>query len=95
MTYVISQLPTNTLNQFLKRPFTQSCKYKSISLLPLVSQEREKIIQNQTRTFLYLKSLLYTLSWISKKAFYILHSSFRISYLKYKIKDLLLSNVSL
>ena len=39
---------------------SQPCNYKPISLLPLISKVVEKVIHDQTSTFLNSKSLLYT-----------------------------------
>ena len=39
---------------------TQPCNYRPISLLPLISKVKEKVIHNQAVNFLNLKNLLYT-----------------------------------
>ena len=66
-----------------KRGFlTQPCNYRPISLLPLISKVIEKVIHDQTSTFLNSKNLLYTYqSGFRKK-----HSTdFCFSYLNDKI----------
>ena len=56
---------------YKKVSLTQPCSYRPISLLSLISKVIEKIIHDQTSTFLNSKQLLYTyLIWFSKKAFY-------------------------
>ena len=45
---------------YKKGSLTQSCNYRPISLLPLISKVIEKVIHDQTSTFLNSKQLLYT-----------------------------------
>ena len=85
--YVISQLP---LKSFLtlykplykKGSLTEPCNYRPISLLPLIPRVIEKVIHDQTSTFLNSKNLQYTYpSGFRKK-----HSTdFCLSYLNDKI----------
>ena len=45
---------------YKKGSLTESCNYRPISLLPLISKVIEKVIHDQTSTFLNSKNLLYT-----------------------------------
>ena len=45
---------------YKKGSLTQPCNYRPISLLPLISKVIEKVIHDQTSTFLNSKNLLYT-----------------------------------
>ena len=45
---------------YKKGSLTQPCNYRPISLLPLISKVIEKVIHDQTSTFLNSKQLLYT-----------------------------------
>ena len=67
---------------YKKGSLTQPCNYRPISLLPLISKVIEKVIHDQTSTFLNSKQLLYTYqSGFRKK-----HSTdFCLSYLNAKI----------
>ena len=67
---------------YKKASLTQPCNYRTISLLPLISKVIEKVIQDQTSTFLNPRNLLYTYqSGFRKK-----HSTgFCLSYLNDKI----------
>ena len=67
---------------YKKGSLTRSCNYRPISLKPLISKVIEKVIHNQTSTFLNSKNLLYTYqSGFRKK-----HSTdFCLSYLNDKI----------
>ena len=53
------------LKSFLKKVYkksslTEPCNCRPISLLPLISKVIEKVVRNQTSTFLNLKNFLYT-----------------------------------
>ena len=67
---------------YKKGSVTEPCNYRPISLLPLISKVIEKVIHDQTSTFLNSKNLLYTYqSGFRKK-----HSTdFCLSYLNDKI----------
>ena len=67
---------------YKKGSLTEPCNYRPISLLPLISKVIEKVIHDQTSTFLNSKNLLYTYqSGFRKK-----HSTdFCLSYLNDKI----------
>ena len=67
---------------YKKGSVTEPCNYRPISLLPLISKVMEKVIRDQTSTFLNSKNLLYTYqSGFRKK-----HSTdFCLSYLNGKI----------
>ena len=45
---------------YKKGSLTQPCNYRPISLFPLISKVIEKVIHDQTSTFLNSKNLLYT-----------------------------------
>ena len=45
---------------YKKGSLTEPCDFRPISLLPLISKVIEKVIHNQTSTFLNSKNLLYT-----------------------------------
>ena len=67
---------------YKKGSLTQSCNYRPISLLPLISKVIEKVIHDLTSTFLNSKKLLY----ICKSGFRKKHSTdFCLSYLNDKI----------
>ena len=67
---------------YKKGSFTEPCNHRPISLLPLISKVTEKVIHDQTSTFLNSKNLLYTYqSGFRKK-----HSTdFCLSYLNDKV----------
>ena len=61
LTILKAKLPLLLLKPLYKKgSLTQPCNYRSISLLPLISKVIEKVIHNQTSTFLNSKNLLYT-----------------------------------
>ena len=66
---------------YKKGSLTQPCNYRPLSLLPLISKVIEKLMHDQTGTFLNSKNLLYTYeSGFRKK-----HSTdFCLSYLNAK-----------
>ena len=66
---------------YKKGSLTQPCNYRPISLLPFISKVIEKVIHDQTSTFLNSKNLLYTYqSGFRKK-----HSTdFFLSYMNFK-----------
>ena len=67
---------------YKKGSLIEPCNYRPISLLPLVSKVIEKVIHDQTSTFLNSKSLLYTFQSVFRKK----HSAdFYLSYLNDKI----------
>ena len=67
---------------YKKGSLIEPCNYRPISLLPLVSKVIEKVIHDQTSTFLNSKSLLYTYQSVFRKK----HSAdFYLSYLNDKI----------
>ena len=67
---------------YKKGSVTEPCNYRPISLLPLISKVIEKVIHDQTSTFLNLKNLLYTYQSGFRKN----HSTdFCLSYLNDKI----------
>ena len=67
---------------YKKCSLTQPCNYRPISLLPLISKVIEKVINDQTSTFLNSKDLLYTCQSSFRKN----HSAdFCLSYLNNKI----------
>ena len=54
---------------YKKGSLTKPCNYRPISLLPLISKVIEKVIHNQTSTFLNSKNLLYTYQSGFRKGF--------------------------
>ena len=67
---------------YKKASLTQPCNYRTISLLPLISKVMEKVIQDQTSTFLNLRNLLYTYQSGFRKKY---STGFCLSYLNDKI----------
>ena len=67
---------------YKKGSLTQPCNYIRISLLPLISNVIEKVIHDQTSTFLNLKNLLYTYQFGFRKNY---STDFCLSYLNDKI----------
>ena len=67
---------------YKKGSVTELCKYRPISLSPLISKVIGKVIHDQTSTFLNSKNFLYT----NQSGFLKKHSTdFRLSYLNDKI----------
>ena len=74
--------PCKVAKVYKKGSVTEPCNYRPISLLPLICKVTEKIIHDQTTTFLNSKNLLYTYqSGFRKKDF----TDFCLSYLNDKL----------
>ena len=67
---------------YKKGSVTEPCNYRPISLLPLISKVIEKVIHDQTSTFLNSKNLLYTYKSGFRKKY---STDFCLSYLNDKI----------
>ena len=67
---------------YKKGSITQPCNYRPISLLPLISKIIEKVIHDQTSTFLNSENLLYTYQSGFPKKY---STDFYLSYLHDKI----------